>query len=41
MPILNYTTQIDAEKTVTEIQKKLANGGFKQLAHAPPENKEP
>lgn len=24
MPILNYTTQIDAEKTVTEIQKKLA-----------------
>ena len=27
MPILNYTTQIDAEKTIAEIQKKLAKAG--------------
>ncbi len=27
MPILNYTTQIAAEKTITEIQKKLARAG--------------
>ena len=27
MPILNYTTRIDAEKTIGEIQKKLAAAG--------------
>lgn len=31
MPILNYTTSINAEKTVTEIQKLLSGAGAKQI----------
>ena len=33
MPILNYTTQIAAEKTCGEIQKKLAKSGAKAIMH--------
>ena len=31
MPILNYTTQIDSYKTITEIQQILAKGGAKKM----------
>lgn len=31
MPILNYTTQIAADKTVGEIQRLLAKAGAKQI----------
>lgn len=33
MPILNYTTQIKAEKTCGEIQQELAWGGAKAIMH--------
>jgi len=31
--LLNYTTSIDAEKTVAEIQRKLAKAGAHQILH--------
>lgn len=31
MPILNYTTKIDAHKTVAEIQRILAKGGASSI----------
>ena len=31
MPILNYTTRIEAEKTVGEIQKRLAAASARQI----------
>lgn len=31
MPLLNYTTQISADKTVSEIQRALAKAGAKQI----------
>jgi hypothetical protein len=33
MPILNYTTTISSEKTVSEIQSKLAKAGAFQILH--------
>lgn len=33
MPLLNYTTQIAAEKTVGEIQKMLVKAGAKAILH--------
>src|SRR5882724_6195858 len=33
MPLLNYTTSIDAGKTVGEIQSKLAKAGAHQILH--------
>ena len=32
-PLLNYTTEIAAEKTVGEIQRKLAQAGASQMLH--------
>ena len=33
MPLLNYTTQISADKTITEIQKCLATHGAKMIVN--------
>lgn len=33
MKLLNYTTEINAEKTVSEIQKRLASAGASQVLH--------
>ena len=33
MPLLNYTTSISADKTVSEIQSKLAKAGAHQILH--------
>ena len=33
MPLLNYSTQIAPEKTVAEIQSKLAKAGAFQILH--------
>jgi excinuclease UvrABC nuclease subunit len=32
-PLLNYTTEITAEKSVSEIQRKLAQAGVSQVLH--------
>src|ERR1039458_1553487 len=33
MPLLNYTTQIDAHKTISEISQLLANAGASAVMH--------
>jgi hypothetical protein len=37
MPILNYTTTIDAHKTVTDVQRLLAKRGARAIMFVPVE----
>lgn len=32
MPVVRYTTTVDAEKTVSEIQKRLSSNGARRIA---------